>query len=224
MTGTEAGAGVGAGVGVGAGSEAAAAIASGSEGSEGSETKSGAFRPTNGRPASRFSANRWPAVLLAALLPGLRSVLLLAFLSAALPGMAGCVEDRGRPPVARLSIEPRYVPAGETAEVLLDGRRSCDEIDHPETCDKTAEGTTGPPLDCPGGLSFSWTLDAPYERVPGEGAEDAPYMKVRITPDRPITVTLRVTDCDHNQASAKTQIGIELPYPEPEPGADAGVP
>jgi hypothetical protein len=145
-----------------------------------------------------------------------------------LGGLTACVEDRGRPPVARLAIEPRYVPVGETTEVLLDGRRSCDEIDHPETCDKTVEGTTGPPLSCPGGLTFNWSLDAPYERVPGEGAVDAPYMKVRVTTERPITVTLRVTDCDQNQVTTQTQIGIEMDYPQPDAGvgdgADAGVP
>jgi len=137
-------------------------------------------------------------------------------------GQTGCVEDRGRLPVARLSIEPRYVPVGQQADVLLDGRRSCDEIDAPETCDKTAEGVTGPPQDCPGGVTFRWSLDDDFERVPGEGALDAPYVMVRVTPDRPITVTLEVTDCDQNTVVTKGQIGIELPYPE-DP-TDAGVP
>lgn len=125
-------------------------------------------------------------------------------------------------PVARLSIEPRYVPAGQATEVLLDGRRSCDEIDHPETCDKSVEGTTGPPQSCPGGVTFHWDLDAPFDLIPGQGGTDSPSLRVRVTPDRPITVTLTVTDCEENHATAHSQIGITLPYPQPTP--DAGAP
>jgi len=125
-------------------------------------------------------------------------------------------------PVARLSISPRYIPAGQTSEVLLDGRRSCDEIDHPETCDKSVEGNTGPPQSCPGGVTFHWDLDAPYDIVPGQGGTESSSLRVRVTPDRPITVTLAVTDCDENRSTAYGQIGITLPYPEP--GADAGAP
>ena len=124
-------------------------------------------------------------------------------------------------PVARLSIEPRYVVAGQPVEVLLDGRRSCDEVDHPETCDRSVEGTTGPPQTCPGGVTFEWALDTAYEVVPGAGGPTAPYLRVRIVPDRPITVTLTVTDCELNRASAHGQIGITLPHPEGAPDAGA---
>ena len=128
-----------------------------------------------------------------------------------------CVEDRGRLPVARLSIEPRYVPAGQESEILLDGRRSCDEIEAPDTCDKSADGLMGPPEECPGGVTFKWSLDHAFERVPGEGSLETAWVRVKLTPNRPVTVTLKVTDCDNNTVTAKTQIGIELPYPDATP-------
>ena len=137
----------------------------------------------------------------------------------ALLGLGACIEDTGRTPVARLSITPRYVPVGEESVVFLDGRRSCDEIDHPESCDKTAEGNQGPLLTCPGGVSFRWSLDAPATPVGGEEAYKQPFLEVRVRPDRPITVTLKVTDCDNNTAVVKNQIGIILPYPS-EPVGD----
>ncbi|MFH2005362.1 MAG: hypothetical protein ABI333_02135 [bacterium] len=133
-----------------------------------------------------------------------------ALLSLALLG--GCVEDQGRPPVARLQVEPRYVPVGVESLILLDGRKSCDEIDHPESCDKSVDGP-GPPLTCPGGVSFRWSLDVPFIPVGGDAALQASSLEVRVTPDRPITVTLQVTDCDQITVTTKTQVGIILDYP-----------
>lgn len=134
-------------------------------------------------------------------------------------GLVQCSQIEGRPPVARLQVEPRYVPVNVESVVTLDGRRSCDEIDHPETCDKSEDGE-GPPLTCPGGVSFRWELDYPFTPVGGDDALKLPRLEVRLTPDRPVTVTLTVTDCDRNSVTTSTQIGIELPYPAP----DAGVP
>lgn len=153
--------------------------------------------------------------------PGVLPLAGAALLAVAAAG-GGCVEDNGRLPVARMSIEPRYVPVGQESVVLLDGRRSCDEIDHPETCDKSAAGETGPPLTCPGGVSFRWSLDYPATPVGGEQAWMQPFLEVRLSPDRPVTVTLKVTDCDNNTVTTKNQIGIILPYPEASP--DAGAP
>jgi hypothetical protein len=136
--------------------------------------------------------------------------------------VTACSQERGRPPVARMSVEPRYIPVNAESVVLLDGRRSCDEIDHPETCDKTAEGETGPPSTCPGGVTFHWSLDTTATPVGGADAWNQPYLEVRVAPSRPITVTLKVTDCDQNTVTTKSQIGVTLPYPETEP--DAGVP
>lgn len=131
---------------------------------------------------------------------------------------AGCTPDDNRPPVARLSVSPRYVTAGQETVLTLDGRRSCDEIDYPESCDKTAEGS-GPLSTCPGGLAYTWAMDVPF--TPEGGASlTAPKLDVRVTLDRPATVTLTVTDCDGRAVTTSTQVGIILPYP----GADAGVP
>ena len=49
--------------------------------------------------------------------------------------------------------------------------------------------------------------------VDGEASLMQPRVDVRVTPDRPITVTLQVTDCDLNTSVAQTIIGIELPFP-----------
>jgi hypothetical protein len=130
----------------------------------------------------------------------------------------GCAQDDNRPPVARLSVSPRYVPVGQETVLTLDGRRSCDEIDYPESCDKTAEGS-GPPLTCPGGLSYAWSMDVPFTPVDGASLT-APRLDVRVTLDRPATVKLTVTDCDQRAVTTQTQVGITLPYPD----ADAGVP
>ena len=127
-------------------------------------------------------------------------------------GGSGCIKDTGRPPVARLQVEPRYVPPGVESTLILDGRKSCDEIDFPDTCDKTDEGD-GPSLNCPGGLTFRWSLDVPFEPVDGEAALERPYLEVTVRPDRPLTVTLEVTDCDQNTVTTKTQVGITLDYP-----------
>lgn len=135
--------------------------------------------------------------------------LLIALLS----GLLGaCDKTVGRPPVARLAVEPRFVPVGVESVIDLDGRKSCDEIDHPETCDKTTDGP-GPPSTCPGGVTFQWSLDQDYDAVGGEDAMTEPFVQVRLTPDRPVTVNLTVTDCDGNQVTSSTQVGIITEYP-----------
>ena len=126
--------------------------------------------------------------------------------------LAGCVKDKGRPPVARLSVEPRFVPVGVEAVINLDGRRSCDEIEYPETCDKTTDGS-GPPSTCPGGVTFRWSLDQDYLPEGGPDAMTQPFLQVRVTPNRPITVTLEVTDCDGNMVKNTAQVGIITEYP-----------
>ncbi len=126
--------------------------------------------------------------------------------------LSACIKDKGRPPVARLSVEPRFVPVGVESVIDLDGRKSCDEVEHPETCDKTADGP-GPPSSCPGGVTFRWTVDQDYVAEGGQDAMTEPFVQIRVTPDRPITVTLSVTDCDGNTVTNKTQVGIITEYP-----------
>ncbi len=131
--------------------------------------------------------------------------------AAVLVFLSGCSTETGHPPVARLSIEPRYIPVNVMTLVTLDGRSSCDELDHPEGCDKTGDGS-GPEQDCPGGVSFQWTLDRPVELV--EGGWEEPLMKVRVITDRPIQVILKVRDCDGNTAEVRGRIGVILDWPD----------
>lgn len=134
------------------------------------------------------------------------------FLSACFLGLfCACASDAGHPPVARLSIEPRYVPVNVKTLVILDGRSSCDELDHPEGCDKTGDGS-GPEKSCPGGVTFQWDINEPVEVV--EGGPEESLMKVNVTTDRPIRVILRVKDCDGNTAEVRGRIGVILSWPD----------
>jgi len=117
-----------------------------------------------------------------------------------------CEGPEGHPPVARFAIQPEYVPAGQATEVVLDGRKSCDELDHPEGCSREA----GEPVQtCPGGVRFQWTLD--HEALLVEGSMTGPYLKISLTTTAPVTVTLEVTDCDGRTATARRTIGVVVP-------------
>jgi hypothetical protein len=133
---------------------------------------------------------------------------------AALVFLSGCPTEKGYPPVARMKIEPRYVPVSVDTDVLLDGKRSCDEVDHPESCDKSADGS-GPSQSCPAGVTFRWTLDRSVHLL--AGGPDHSWMRVRVNTDRPINVTLKVTDCDGEKAEVRGQIGVILPSPGASP-------
>jgi hypothetical protein len=125
------------------------------------------------------------------------------------PGLGACATEQGHGPVARMSIEPKYVPANTPTEVSLDGRRSCDELDHPQGCDKSADGS-GPTSACPGGVTFAWSVDGKVEIV--SGSLDGPSLKIRVSTDRPIGVTLKVVDCAGDSGEIHGQIGVILPW------------
>ncbi len=124
---------------------------------------------------------------------------------------AACSPPPGQPPVARLSLDPPYVPEGQATEVLLDARRSCDQFDHPEGCVQADET---PPVGCPEGLSYHWSVSRDVALL--EGGPNQPWMRVSVQTDRPISVTVTVTDCDGRTASVTKQIGVILPWPEGE--------
>ena len=126
-------------------------------------------------------------------------------------GLVGCASEKGHPPVARLSIEPKYIPVNVETEITLDGRRSCDEVDHPEGCDKSGDGS-GPTADCPQGVTFQWELDREVNIISGGPKE--PMMKVRVTSDRPVSVVLKVKDCAGDVAEIHGEIGVILPWPD----------
>lgn len=136
--------------------------------------------------------------------------LLLTVLLALCP-QAACTEPGGHPPVARLRIEPKYVPIGTSTEVMLDGSRSCDELDHPEGCDRGHDGGA-PSASCPSKVTFRWELDQQVELV--EGGVEMPFMRVRVNIRKPINVTLHVRDCSGQKSRITGQIGIVLPSPD----------
>ncbi|MEK6608717.1 MAG: hypothetical protein AABZ30_13740 [Myxococcota bacterium] len=119
---------------------------------------------------------------------------------------ASCGTAQGHPPVARIDVLPEYVPAGDDfhTTVVLDGTRSCDELDAPETCLRGDAGTR-----VPEGLRFAWTVAADDARIDGEMTDAR--IDARVSGERPIEVTLTVTDGEDLSATAAATIGITLP-------------
>ncbi len=133
----------------------------------------------------------------------LRIPLLLLFcMGACDPGT-----DPGFPPVARLSLNPGYLPAGQNAEIVLDGRASCDELDHPESCDRDPDGF-GPTSTCPGGLQFSW--DIPFAYSPVSATPNRSHLHIATRISTPQQITLTVTDCDGLSSSVTRWIGVTV--------------
>lgn len=133
----------------------------------------------------------------------LRALLLLClpFLPAACdPGM-----EPGFPPVARLTVTPAYVAAGESAEIVLDGRASCDQLDYPDMCDDDPTGN-GPPSTCPGGVRFSW--DIPFSYTLRAATPNRSHLRITARLERPTPVTLTVTDCDGRAHYVSRTIGV----------------
>ena len=108
----------------------------------------------------------------------------------------GCEAELSHPPVARLSLTPGYVREGDAfvTVVELSGKTSADPFDDP----------TG---KFP--LQFQWTLPdgARIESGKVTGAE----LTSRLAGDRPVDVTLEVTDADGLTASATKRVGIFQP-------------
>lgn len=132
----------------------------------------------------RIALALWPALYMLACDPGL---------------------EPGFPPVARLTVTPAYVQAGTDSEIVLDGRASCDQIDHPEACDDDPDGA-GPPSGCPGGVRFSW--DIPFSHILRAATPNRAHMRILARLSRPTPVTMTVTDCDGRSHSVTRIIGI----------------
>ena len=137
--------------------------------------------------------------------------LLAALISVLWLGAPGCSQPKGHPPIARLTITPRYVSKDQPTEVLLDGSKSCDQVDNPQACATYQDGGM-PSVSCPQGISFHWTISAPAQLK--EGGIDQPRMRILLTTDRPVTVSLTVTDCDGRKARIESQVGVILPWPD----------
>ncbi len=131
------------------------------------------------------------------ILPLLTAVI---FLGACDPGT-----EPGFAPIARLTLNPLYLPSGENAELVLDARASCDELDHPEACDSDPDGT-GPDSRCPGGITFSWDIPFSHSTLAATPNRAQVRLATRITSPQPITLT--VTDCDGLSASVTRVVGV----------------
>jgi hypothetical protein len=116
----------------------------------------------------------------------LTNVAALAALSAL--AVSGCALDDGRPPLARISIDPPSIVEndGMQTPVTLDGTASADPLDDPEG-------------DAP--LSYRWQiLDDEFDFV--DSRETSPRATVRLRGDRPATIVLTVSDRDGLEAVA----------------------
>lgn len=111
----------------------------------------------------------------------------------------------GFPPVARLTVTPEYVKAGQESEIVLDGRASCDQIDYPENCNDDPDGI-GPTSTCPGGVRFSW--DIPFSHTLRAATPNQAQLRISAHLYRPTFVTLTVTDCDGRSQSVSRIVGI----------------
>ncbi|MBU1068454.1 hypothetical protein KJ975_02705 [Myxococcota bacterium] len=115
--------------------------------------------------------------------------------------------ESGFAPIARLTLNPLYLPAGENAEIVLDARNSCDELDHPEACDSDPDGP-GPGSACPGGITFSWDIPFDYSTVASTPNGAQLRIATRISSPQPITLT--VTDCDGLKSSVTRVVGVTV--------------
>jgi len=126
----------------------------------------------------------------------------VVFLTACDPGT-----EPGFAPIARLTVNPLYIPAGENAEVVLDARASCDELDHPEACESDPDGP-GPDDACPGGVTFSW--DIPFSHSTVASTPNRAQLRIATRLSTPQPVTLTVTDCDGLSASVTRVVGVTV--------------
>jgi len=115
-----------------------------------------------------------------------------------------CTEEVGHPPVARIdvfvgSMHTSYIPLNDNFQtpVTLKGDMSADEVDDP--------GATRP-------LKYQWSIDAQYQVQDGD--VNSVDITILLKGDRPVPVTLAVTDSDdHLTARSTVMIGVTIPQP-----------
>lgn len=118
------------------------------------------------------------------------------FLAVALVCAAGCALDDGRPPVARIAVDPGAVPEHDDfrTDITLDATLSADPIDDPE-------GATE--------LSVQWEIVGDEHRFES-GSDTSPMAVIRVRGDTPATIRLTVTDVDGLSAMAATQLRLTV--------------
>jgi hypothetical protein len=112
--------------------------------------------------------------------------------------LTGCAAEEGRPPIARIAIDPMAIPEHDDFQtmVTLDGSDSADPIDDPDGAH---------PLD------FRWEIIGDEVRFETGSHEDDKMPSVRFRGDRPATVNLTVTDVDGLSAGATAYVQLTVP-------------
>lgn len=116
--------------------------------------------------------------------------------------LLACSPPLGHAPIARMDLTPAYVPKGDNfaTAVLLDGSQSCDELDEPEAC---VSGDAGA---APSGLRFSWSIGSPDARL--EGAPSDATLTIRVRGERPVAISLTVTDSEDTSSTIEKSLGL----------------
>lgn len=111
--------------------------------------------------------------------------------------VAACGVEDGRPPVARISLDPAAIPEHDDfrTPVTLDGTASDDPIDDPDGLDP---------------LEFTWEIHGDEFRFePGSDARD-PAPVILLRGNTPATVRLTVTDVDGRSTTAERRIALTV--------------
>ncbi len=121
----------------------------------------------------------------------MRRLTILTFL-----GATGCTLGDGRPPLARIAIEPAAIVEndGFQTAVTLDGTASADPLDDPD-------GTQA--------LDFGWEVIDDEFRFEGSRAT-SPAPVILLRGDRPATIVLTVTDEDGLSATAVDHVQLTV--------------
>jgi hypothetical protein len=110
-----------------------------------------------------------------------------------LVALAACTGEPSHPPVARIKLDPLYIPEHDAfvSLVTLSGKTSADPFDDPAGEKK---------------LTYHWDLPA-STRV-ASGSLDGPDLTIRLPGDRPAEITLTVTDATGDQGSSSVEVGL----------------
>jgi hypothetical protein len=111
---------------------------------------------------------------------------------------AGCLAaDEGRPPIARIDLDPGAIPEDDAfrTPVTLDGRGSADPIDDPEGAQR---------------LLFHWELLGDEGRFEEGSRPSDPAPVVRFRGNRPPTIRLTVTDPDGLTGTTSAQLRLTV--------------
>ena len=119
----------------------------------------------------------------------------IVFAGSALLG--ACEIEEGRPPIARIELDPEAIPEHDGCEtvVTLDGTMSADPVDDPEATEA---------------LRYHWEiLGDDFDFEPGSGEDDS-APAVRFRGDRPPSITLTVTDVDGLDSTVTTYLQLTV--------------